>query len=283
LNRVINSGQTDGIYDPSSLWGVITYEKGGSLLHMLRGILDDDALFFQALRDYKENHEYGNAVTTDFVASINASVGQNLNWFFDPWLYGDGHPLYEYGWSFDPVGGGQFKVDVVIRQKQTTGTLFDIPLDFRVLTSGGPFNFSERINLAEETVSFIVPALPTGLVVDPDDWVLDEQQLAATSADFSDEAQARQSLALEPPRPNPAGMRAEIRYYLPESGEALVEVFDLSGRRVREVFRGTTQAGSRAVFWDRRNDAGEKVAGGMYWVRLTALGEVKSRSLVVLD
>jgi aminopeptidase N len=283
LNRVINSGQTDGIYDPSNLWGVITYEKGGSLLHMLRGILDNDALFFQALRDYKENHEYGNAVTTDFVASVNASVGQNLDWFFDPWLYGDGHPLYEYGWSFDSLGGGQFKVDVVIRQKQTTGTLFDIPLDFRVLTSGGPFNFSERIDLAEETVSFIVPALPTGLLVDPNDWVLDEQQLAATSADFSDAAQLRQSLALEPPRPNPAGMRAEIRYYLPESGEALVEVFDLSGRRVREVFRGASQAGSRAVFWDRRNDAGEKVAGGMYWVRLTALGEVKSRSLVVLD
>ena len=283
LNRVINSGVTDGIYDPSSLWGVVAYEKGGSLLHMLRGVLDNDALFFQALRDYKINHEYGNAVTTDCVASINASVGQNLDWFFDPWLYGDGHPLYEYGWSFDPLGGGQYKIDVVIRQKQTTGTLFDMPVDFRVLTSGGPFNFSERINLAEETVSFIVPSLPTGLLVDPNDWILDEQQLAPTSADFSAEAQARQTLALEAPRPNPAGMRAELRYYMPQSGEAVLEVFDLSGRRVRELFRGTSQAGSRAVFWDRRNDAGGKVAGGMYWIRLTALGEVRTRSVAVLD
>ncbi|HET9888647.1 MAG TPA: FlgD immunoglobulin-like domain containing protein, partial [bacterium] len=121
------------------------------------------------------------------------------------------------------------------------------------------------------------------LQVDPDDWILDEQQLAPTSADFTAEAQARQSLALEAPRPNPASLRAEIRYYLPQSGEVAVEVFDLSGRKVRELFRGTTQAGSRSVFWDRRNDAGTKVAGGVYWVRLTALGEQRSRSVTILD
>ena len=136
LNRVIASGASgnDGVYDPSYLWGVVAYEKGASVLHMLRGVLDNDTLFFQALRDYRNAHLYGNAVTPDFIADVETTVGQDLSWFFDPWVYGDGHPVYQYGWSWDALGGGQWKVDVVIRQTQTTPTLFDMPLDFRVQT-----------------------------------------------------------------------------------------------------------------------------------------------------
>jgi aminopeptidase N len=283
MNQVIGSGITDGVYDPSNLWGVIAYEKGGSVLHMLRGVLNDDDLFFQALRDYKTNHAYGNAVSSDFTASVNATVGENLDWFFDPWLYGDGHPLYEYGWSFDPIGGGQFEVDVLIRQAQTTGTLFDLPVDFRVTTTAGSQDFSARIDLAEELHSFVVSAQPTGLIVDPDDWILDEQQLAPTSIDYSDEIRRLQSLSLEVPRPNPFALRTELRFYLPEPSDVAVEVFDLSGRKVRDVFQGPTQAGSRVIFWDRRNNAGDQVAGGVYWVRLAAAGQVLSRSVVVID
>ncbi|MGH2571392.1 MAG: M1 family metallopeptidase, partial [bacterium] len=80
LGRVLNSGVTDGVYDPSFLWGVETYEKGASVLHMLRGILDDDALFWQVLQDYLSNHLYGNAVTTDFLADVAATVGEDLSW-----------------------------------------------------------------------------------------------------------------------------------------------------------------------------------------------------------
>lgn len=283
LNRVINSGIEDGVYDPTNLWGVIAYEKGASVLHMLRGVLDNDALFFQVLRDYRAAHEYGNAVSPDFVDDVSSSVGEDMSWFFDPWLYGDGQPLYEYGWSFDPIGGGQYRVDVIIRQKQTSGTLFDMPVDFRVLTPGGPQDFSARIDLAEETVSFVVNALPTGLVVDPNDWILDEQQLAPTSVDFGDDARAAQSLALEVPRPNPFTSRAEVRYYLPAAGPVTVDVVDIAGRRVRRLHEGATPAGSRSVFWDRRSNDGTPVASGLYWIRLEANGETRTRSVVAAN
>ncbi len=283
MNRVINSGETDGVYAPSNLWGVISYEKGASVLHMLRGVLDDDDLFFQAMRDYLFAHFYGNAVSTDFVNSVSATVGEDMSWFFDPWLYGDEHPLYEYGWSFDPIGGGQFRVDVIIRQKQAMGTIFDLPVDFRILAPGGPYDFSARIDLEEETVSFVVPAQPTGLVIDPNDWILDEQQLAPTSADYTADVAALQSLALEIPRPNPFGTMAEIRFYLPQAGAVSVEVFNVAGRKVRTLHQGATSAGSRSVFWDRRTDAGDKVASGTYWIRLDAQGSTRTRSVVALD
>lgn len=283
MGPVINSGATDGVYAPSEYWGTVNYEKGGSVLHMLRGVLDDDGLFFQVLRDFMAAHAYGNAVTTDFLASVNATVGEDLSWFFDPWVYGEGNPVYEYGWSYDDIGGGQYRVDVLVRQVQTTASLFDLPLDFRVQTASGDFDFSERIDAAEQTVSFVVTAEPTGLLLDPDDWILDVQQLAPTSVDFSPDVAAAQSMRLETPRPNPFRDRTEIRYYVPSAGRVGVSVHDVAGRRIRTLDERVEQAGPRSIWWDRRDDAGAKVAAGVYFVRLARGRELRTGKVVALD
>jgi aminopeptidase N len=285
MNHVIAAGPSgyDGVYDPSFKWGVVAYEKGASVLHMLRGILDDDALFFQVLRDYRAAHEYGNAVTPDFIADAEATIGQDLSWFFDPWVYGEGHPVYEYGWSWEDLGGGQWRVDVVIRQAQTTASLFDLPVDFRVQTASGDYDFSERIHLAYQTASFVVPAEPTGFVVDPNDWILDEESLAPSSVDYGPEAAARQSLALEAPRPTPCKDLTEIRYYLPQGGRTVLAVHDVAGRRVRTLAAGAEAAGTRSIWWDRRGDGGNRVAAGVYWVRLAAPSGSLARKVVVVD
>ena len=284
LNHVLASGTLDGVYDPTFKWGVIAYEKGAAVLHMLRGILDNDALFWQVLRDYRDAFEYGNALTPDFVASASTTVGQDLSWFFDPWLYGLGQPIYEYGWSWDDIGGGQYRVDVVVRQVQTTGTLFDLPVDFRVQTASGNHDFSARIDAAEQTVSFVVPAVPTGLVIDPDDWILDEQMLAPTSVDFGPEVAALQSLRMERPRPSPFSDLTEIRYYLPRGGRTDVSVLDVAGRRVRTLDARVETAGTRSIWWDRRDDRGGRVAAGVYWVRLgTEDGSQRTAKVVVVD
>jgi aminopeptidase N len=283
LNRVLNAGIPDGVYDPTEKWGVIAYEKGACVLHMLRGILDDDALFWQLLRDYKTNFEYGNAVTPDFVASASASALQDLSWFLDPWIWGEGIPVWEYGWGAQDLGGGQWQVDVGIRQAQTTASLFDVPLDIRVHTAGGDFDFSERISLADQTVSFVVPSPPTGVTLDPDDWVLDMAQLAPTSAGFGPDVAASQELRLLPPRPNPSSGLAEIRYYVPSAGRVAITVHDVAGRRVRALDDRIEQAGPRTIWWDHRDDSGGRVAAGVYWVRLEAPGGVRSTRIVAVD
>lgn len=283
INPVIGSGKIDGVYDPPDNWGVITYEKGGCVLHMLRGVLDDDPLFFQVLRDYLAAHEYGNATTAEFISDASGTVGEDLSWFFDPWCYGEGHPHYEYGWSWDDLGGGQYRVNVVIRQVQTTASLFDMPVDFRVQTAGGDFDFSERIDSAEHYLSFTVPAQPTGLLVDPDDWILDEQFLAPTSVDWSAETAAAHSLALHGPEPNPVRDLSRLRYYLPRAGRVTLTIHDVAGRVVRTLWSGDQPAGSRVLWWDRRGGDGAPVAAGVYWATLEAPGGRVARKLVVVD
>jgi hypothetical protein len=67
--------------------------------------------------------------------------------------------------------------------------------------------------------------------------------------------------------PNPSTGRTTIRFDLPVESTVLVSVYDAGGRRVATLGRGTWAAGGGEVVWSGRDDAGAKVAPGVYFVR----------------
>jgi len=75
--------------------------------------------------------------------------------------------------------------------------------------------------------------------------------------------------------PNPFGPNGDtvLRFVLPRAGDARLEVFDAMGRRVRAVFTGRMPAGPGTAMWDGRDDNGREVGAGLYFYRLSALGE----------
>jgi aminopeptidase N len=75
-----------------------SYEKGGFVLHMLRGELGD-AAFFAGLRDYYIRHKHSTAVTADLQSSLEKVSGQTLGGFFDQWLRRPGYPEIDVTWS----------------------------------------------------------------------------------------------------------------------------------------------------------------------------------------
>jgi hypothetical protein len=58
-------------------------------------------------------------------------------------------------------------------------------------------------------------------------------------------------------------------------------VIDLSGRAVRTLARHGALAGVTSLDWDLRDDRGERVSPGIYFVRAMAGGVVRTRRLVV--
>ena len=62
------------------------YRRGGMTLQALREKLGDPT-FFQILRTWVTDHEYGNATTAEFIALSEQISGQDLTSFFDTWLY----------------------------------------------------------------------------------------------------------------------------------------------------------------------------------------------------
>lgn len=89
-------------------------------------------------------------------------------------------------------------------------------------------------------------------------------------------------LALAAPAPNPFSGATTLAFDLPASGAVRLGIFDVTGRRVRELMSGTLPAGRHAVTWDGRNAAGERVAAGIYFCRLSAPeGDVTRRIVAV--
>jgi flagellar basal-body rod modification protein FlgD len=68
-----------------------------------------------------------------------------------------------------------------------------------------------------------------------------------------------------------------------------IGLYDVAGRRVREILSGPVEAGTRVVTWDGRNDVGNAVPPGLYWMRAVAQTgagadriETKSRQILRL-
>jgi hypothetical protein len=80
--------------------------------------------------------------------------------------------------------------------------------------------------------------------------------------------------------PNPFHDATEIQFILAETGDVQVAVFDLFGRRVRELIAGPTPAGEYHVTWNGRDDTGRASASGMYFVRLITPGRAEDVRVV---
>jgi hypothetical protein len=83
--------------------------------------------------------------------------------------------------------------------------------------------------------------------------------------------------------PNPARAGASIGYALPERWRsAQLSVHDVAGRLVRRWNPATGTRGYLEVDWDARTGSGERLASGVYFVRLDVDGAVAARRVVLL-
>ena len=86
---------------------------------------------------------------------------------------------------------------------------------------------------------------------------------------------------LFPAAPNPFNPTTTIRYELRRDGIAEIAVFDVTGARVRTLVNGHVTAGEHQVTWDGRNDAGRRLASGVYLCLLSA-GDFRTAQRMVL-
>lgn len=81
--------------------------------------------------------------------------------------------------------------------------------------------------------------------------------------------------------PNPFVASTALTYTLPRDGRLRLGVYDPMGRSVRRLLDSRQIAGTHAVTWDGRDDAGHLAASGVYILRLEAEGISDSRKLLL--
>ena len=142
-----------------------------------------------------------------------------------------------------------------------------------LITGRGPYAYEDRDVATAVTYDYWLEAVPASGAA---------QKYGPATA--TPGLKVAYGFALEPSYPNPATTEANIAFSLPlgVTGEYEVTVYDISGRKVRTVEAGASAAGRREVVWNLTDDAGRRVAPGVYLYRLSAsCGSAVRRAVVM--
>lgn len=81
--------------------------------------------------------------------------------------------------------------------------------------------------------------------------------------------------------PNPAQEGAHLTYTLNAPRDVEVHIYDVLGRRVKTIDAGMQAAGRHTITWDGSSDAGGRVAGGLFIIRLVTGSDVSDATQLV--
>jgi aminopeptidase N len=145
------------------------YQKGAWVLHMLRGIIGDDA-FKRGIQSYYAGHAHGNARTDDLRRAMETASGRSLAAFFDQWVMMPGYPVFRMKRTYDSARG---EATIVLTQVQKASwPRFTASSEIELTWNGG--SRREKIDVAgkAQTFTFRVPGPLTQVTLDPDGWLL---------------------------------------------------------------------------------------------------------------
>jgi C1A family cysteine protease len=113
-------------------------------------------------------------------------------------------------------------------------------------------------------------------------WNIDDIEVSAYDLIPPDIEQPITRLQLRPPWPNPFRDETAIVFVAPADGVAEVSIYNVAGRLVRRLPAAQCVAGVNERVWDGKNNGGDDVASGVYFVRVEAGGETANGKVVVV-
>ena len=150
-----------------------TYPKGAAILHQLRFLLGDEA-FFRILSAFLHNHAFEPVDTYDFMKTVNEVTGQNMDRFFEQFIFLPGHPVFEVSSSWD-AAAGEIRLAVAQVQDRSHGVpIYAMPVQVGIVTESG--RRVETVWLENEHDSFVFQSSDEPLLVrfDEGNWILKE-------------------------------------------------------------------------------------------------------------
>ncbi len=255
----------------------MTYMKGACVIHMLRYVLGD-SVFFKAIKDYATDtisFKYKNVVTADFVTKINESTGQNLQWFFDQWVYGPNHPVYQNKYSISQIDSANWNVKFVARQTQTNAGFFTMPIEIYVAFKNGSDTTIRVFNNSNDQIfNFQFKKQPTAVGFDVRDNIVLKQSTLTNIDKY--ETPIPVGYELHQNYPNPFNGTTQIRFSLSKAGFTTITLYDLLGKKITQIANNEFPAGENAVSFNASS-----IASGAYYYSIQS-GEFTATKKLVL-
>ena len=81
--------------------------------------------------------------------------------------------------------------------------------------------------------------------------------------------------------PNPFNPVTKIHYDLPKKSFVSIDIYDVTGNKIKSLVNRVQDAGYRSVYWDATNSLGQSVSAGMY-IYTVKTGEFRTTSKMAL-
>ena len=154
--------------------GRLTYDKGAAIIHSMRYMINNDAQFFQILKDFQNAYADGTAYGVDFKNALESASGLDFTDFFEQWYFGEGYPTYSIEWE-------QIESDLSIQINHTSSKpnitpTFTSDLDVRFQRLGLP-DTTIRFSISSNNEVFNIDGIGsiTGVIsIDPENWIINE-------------------------------------------------------------------------------------------------------------
>ncbi|WP_201978389.1 M1 family metallopeptidase [Hymenobacter rubidus] len=143
------------------VFDLVSYQKGGAIMDMLRTYLGDD-VFFAGLQKYLKDNAFGNGESHQMRLAFEAVSGQDLNWFYNQWYFAPGHPVVTIDYAWDTARKTQ---SVTVKQTQA-GQTFQLPFTIDYYVGGKVLHQAVTMTEATQTFSMALPARPELVNVD---------------------------------------------------------------------------------------------------------------------
>ncbi|MEZ4691929.1 MAG: hypothetical protein R3A12_17945 [Ignavibacteria bacterium] len=114
-------------------------------------------------------------------------TGQDLNWFFNEWIYNPNHPVYSNSYYFTG-SGTNWDVHFTAKQTQTNTVFFKMPIEVKINFSGGSDTIIRVMNdVNNQTFVWNFSLQPVSVVFDPNADIVLKQASIILSAENNGE------------------------------------------------------------------------------------------------
>ena len=159
--------------DPINLFDSHSYQKGASVLHMLRFVLGEEG-FGKGIKEYARRHRAALVETEDLRRAMEEATGKDLTLFFRQWLYQAGHPKFRVSWDWDQESSMvELRVSQVHVTDETT-PLFDTPVAIELDCGKESKTFRLRVRDREQVYYLPAESRPLMVRFDKGGWLLKE-------------------------------------------------------------------------------------------------------------
>ena len=157
--------------DREDMFDLVSYQKGGRILHMLRHFVGDEA-FYKSLNKYLTDHQFSNGSAIKLKLAFESVTGKDLNWFFNQWYFGNGHPYVSITQQYD---ANKKQVLVKLAQTQVQDKLFTLPIGIDIYVNGQRNHYEVWAKNKVDSFYFPAASEPDNVNVDNDKILLWEK------------------------------------------------------------------------------------------------------------